>query len=336
METPTIQELAKKTFFRPSQREQTQRSIAQSESMLQQHDTLRGYGIDINVEEITRTLNLDRQTLVSNSPDNYDGGTKNKLNRVRQILEKEIQYDMPTLDDMERPTANNVDMHIAWEHSHKQDIAAWKSICRILDQGDPGPNFTNVERLRSNTPPTGDPRKYFKNFDNIQWDDDIGETFASSITDQEYMGFLELLNLKWAEANVCRELQWTIRQYRAAMERFRRSKYVTDVDAEILLQTEVVNGETESDDSEEVSNTVSSQNHPVPIMESDVWPIPQWRERGMNDVKVFMALCGINNIRFVRVCSVGGNNEWRQEEVNLITDALRKYDEDHAFLAKGE
>jgi len=338
METPTIQELAKKTYFRPAQRDQIQRSIAQSESMLQQHETLRGYGIDINVEEISRTLRLDQETLQNNSPDNYDGGIKNRLNRVRAALEQVIQHDMPTTDDMERPTANNVDRHIAWESNHKQDIAAWKSTCRILDQNETGPNFTNIERLRSNTPPKGDPRKYFKNFDNIAWEDSIDEALASSISDGEYLTFLTLLNLHWAEANVCRELEWTTPQYRAAMERFRRSKYVTDTDAAVLSQIGVIQDENGVlSDSEDVSETdndvaVSQDKHVAPIMESDVWPIPELRALGIIDIKVFIALSEITNIRYVRVCSIGGNNEWRSEESARITEALRIYEEGNAFL----
>ncbi len=220
----SVATLAKKSYLVPSQRRQIQESVDHLNFMMKDPET-REVAMP-NTDRLASNLNKDLRMLEEGTPPNYDALTKNKLNTLRRKLETDIQHGMPTADMMERPTPNNIDLHIWWERENVERIAAWKAVCRSLDPNNDEPNFTNIARLRPSTPPIGNPRKYWQGFDAITWEKDIEEHLDITIDDDTYRTFLELKLLEWAPANIKRELGLTDAMYEAAMERLRTNKEV--------------------------------------------------------------------------------------------------------------
>ena len=325
-DVPTIAELAKRSLLRPLQRQRIAQSIKTSRDLLdQQHMLQNVYGVGIDVPQVQRNLEADERTLELGTAPDYSMSVKNRLNKMRVALEQSMTHDMLTEDQMERPTAANVDSTIAWQDAHKQHVLAWKTICRILDPNNDNPNFTNIERLRTNTPPKGDPRRYWQGFDAVSWGEDVTEELLGAIDDSDYTRFLEMKVLEWTKFSICRELAWSDAEYKAAVERFRRSGHPTDADAERLLQEEGLAHL-------QVPMETEPGHDPMPpkrkrkLLDSEVWPIPQVRQREMT-IAQFSKLSGIATVRMSTVCGAnprGGG--WREDETAKILKAFEAYD----------
>lgn len=332
---PSTAELAKRTYLKPAQMREVKSRIQAGEDALRAHAQLSNvYGIDVNVEETQRFLEMDKKTLELGSPPELPGHVKNKLFKEMKRLEGEMKHDMPTHDDQERPLPVNIDRHMAWEKAHKKHGLAWKSIRRILAGGaDEGPNFTNVESFRSNTPPKGDPRKFWRGFDDVKWEEEVTEEFVSSISDSEYLTFLELMTLKWTRLTICKKLNWTKEQYSAACERFRRSGHATDADASRIF------GEIDADD--EVVEQPKVVEAPLPVVETkisadvgagkipimlrDAWPIPEMRARGLRPAWLKTA-ANVPPVRLTQVCANPNSRGWKEQERVDIQAALDAFD----------
>lgn len=219
----SVAELAKKTYLIPAQRQQIEESVAHLNFMIHDPET-REVAVP-NTDRLVSNLRREEQMLEEGTPPEYDPLTRNKLNRLRLKLEEDIQRGMPTSDMMEKPTPNNVDLHIWWERENVQRVAAWKAICRTLDPHNIEPNFTNIARLRPSTPPSINPRKYWQNFDAVSWQEGIDQSlYQDELDDDVYHTFLELKLLDWTKVGICKELALTPALYEAAMQRLRASK----------------------------------------------------------------------------------------------------------------
>jgi hypothetical protein len=219
----SVAALAKKNYLVPSQRRQIEESINHLEFMLKDQET-REVAMP-NTDRIYANMQRDRQMLAEGTPPDYTPREKNQLNALRKKLEQDIQYGMPTADMMERPTPNNVDLHVWHEKANIERIKAWKNTCRSLDPLNDEPNFTSIARLRPSTPPKGNPRKYWQGFDAISWEERVEETMGTTIDDETYQTFIELKLLGWtSRTTICKELGLTVPMYEAAMERLRTSK----------------------------------------------------------------------------------------------------------------
>lgn len=220
---PTTQEMAAKTFLRPRQVNDLKNSIEQMEGLIKESQNLSAiYGLGANREMAEKCLQSDQKMLDNGTPQDYAGGVKNALFKRLDVLEEEIKHEMPTFEMMERPLPTNVDWHIAWERRNKEKILAWKAIRRVLDPMNDNPNFTNVEILRSHTPPKGDPRKYWQGFDTTRWKDDITEDMLETIDDEQYLRFLELRAVNWSKKSIMKQLTITEKQFELCHERFLR------------------------------------------------------------------------------------------------------------------
>jgi hypothetical protein len=329
-DTPSVAELAKKTYLRPGQRREIQQSIDSAEHALRNQEQLRSLGVGIDADMVAKMLARDKETLARGTPSGYEGSTKNQMFRLMKHLERSITYDMPTQEDMERPTPANIDKHMAWEEGHKPEVLAWRTIRRVLDPDNDRANFTSIETLRTNTPPKGDPRRYWRNFDHIQWEEEIEEDLVENIDDREYLRFLEMRVLNWAKPNVLRELQWSEGQYAAALERFRRASNVTDADVDNVRRADAVRNEATEEPRAAAKPKVKKK--PRKLMDSTVWPIPILREMGLVSVAPITRLTGIPAIRFTKECLSEKAKGWSAEERHQLEKALREWDEAHAFI----
>lgn len=219
----TVQALAKKTLFTPDQRKKVEGSIQQLEFMLKDPVTKEASHVAPDVEMIEACLVRDQAMLQTGIPEEFSTSEKNRLNHLRQELERRMQHDMPTFDEMERPLPVNIDKHMAWEKLHKKEILAWKTVCRTLDPLNDNSNFTSIARLRSHTPAKGDPRKYWQGFDAVNWDLSIEDELADNLDDDMYKGFLEKRILGWSRTNIQKAMQMSDQFYAACLEKLKRS-----------------------------------------------------------------------------------------------------------------
>lgn len=228
----TIQALAKQTLFTPTQRQKVEASINQLEYMLKDPVTKEASHVAPDTEMIEANLVRDKSMLQTGLPLDFTGTEKNRLNRLRQEIEKRLQYDMPTFDEMERPLPINVDKHMAWEKLHKQEIKAWKVICRTLDPLNDNVNFTSIARLRTNTPAKGDPRKYWQGFDAVDWDMSVEDAIADALDEDTYRGFLERRILGWSKVNIQKTMQMSDQLYAACLQKLKDSYSVAQTVAQ--------------------------------------------------------------------------------------------------------
>ena len=231
----TPETLSKQTYLAPQKREQIQGSIQSLEWALRGVSMYGGMDMPRDIhfpgmappepEILRESLERDQQLLQASTPPTLSAIEKNKLYRRLKDLDETITHDMPTYEMMEIPTMSNVEHHMAWERLHKKHILERRNILRILDVDNDSPFFTSVEQLRTATPPKGDPRRFFQNFDYIQFQDAKEEEFAV-VDDESYGRFLELKLAKWSDATICKQLNWPQETYNAAMARWRKA--ITD------------------------------------------------------------------------------------------------------------
>jgi len=229
--------LSRKTYQPPRKRETIKATIRQLEWALGGRSMFDGQKIDDfsssvsgfsppNSAEIRQTLEGNKRTYEEiTPPENVPPLVKNRLYGRLKELDELIKYDMPTHDMMWKDIPGNVEHHMAWEEKNKKYILERRNILYLLDPQNDGDHFTTVEMLRSNTPPKGDPRKFFSNYDYIKWEEEA-EAAVRTLDDDIYYRFLELKCAGWAGATICKELNWDKDVYEQAMSRWRKS--ITD------------------------------------------------------------------------------------------------------------
>ena len=231
----TPETLSKQTYQAPQKREQIKANIQSMEWALRGVSMYGGMDMPRDIvfpgqappePEILRdSLEKEQQLLQASTPPALSAIEKNKLYRRLKDLDETITHDMPTYDMMEVPTMTNVEHHMAWERLHKKHILERRSILRILDADNDSPFFTSVEQLRTTTHPKGDPRRFFQNFDYMQFQE-VKEEELAVVDDDSYGRFLELKLAKWSDATICKQLNWPQETYNAAMTRWRKA--ITD------------------------------------------------------------------------------------------------------------
>lgn len=231
----TPETLSKQTYLAPQKRETIKQSIQSLEWALRGVSMYGGIEMPRDIvfpgmsppepEIVRESLEKDQALLHASTPPELSGLEKNRLYRRLKDLDETIKHDMPTYDMMEQPTMVNVEHHMAWEKLHKKHILERRNILRILDSENDSPFFTSVEQIRTSTPPKGDPRRFFQNFDYMQFQD-AKEDEVAVVDDESYGRFLELKCAGWAEMTICKQLNWPKETYNAAMTRWRKA--ITD------------------------------------------------------------------------------------------------------------
>lgn len=329
--TPTIMELARATYLRPAQRRKLKASIDSLESMLQNAPTLESvHGIAINREAAQESLSRDKKMLEDGTPPDYPTPIKNRLFKVMQTLESSIREQMPTQDMMEKPIPANIDWHIAHSEQNLHKILAWKSIRRILDPHNDGPNFTNLDILRTNTQPKGDPRLYWKGFDPIKWSEEMLDELGSEIDESDYRRFLELKLFDWSERNIRRELDWTKEQYQVAQQRLhsRPSLTAEEEEEEDAAPPRPPPPDPDDDEDDEDEDEPAEAEDLVTSVEIMEWPITELKARSLTR----NALAKLMHMPPAALYSALRNPQRMTGDMReRITIALERWDRDHAF-----
>lgn len=345
-EVPTLDELRQQRFLRPTQRQEVEESITQLEDLLRKEGELSlHHGIQINRNDVADCLRRDRSMLEDGTPRDYTGGVKNKLYKTAQALKAEIAYDMPTIDEMERPLPANIDKHIAWERLHKRKILAYRAIMRILDPRNDGPNFASVEAFRTNTQAKGDPRRFSKGYDTIAWDEEQEAAHRGEITDADYLAFLERKVLGWTQMTICKDLQWTKAQFATAMQRFREvalrsgtagTNGVGEINEETLDETETADTPpSELADVVDDVHAIEAQRHLRRQAEVLVQHHPrEWPQEELEKRRLprnwLAAQIGMERVRLYSLMSPKTTQQWKLEEVVKVLETLATWDGEHS------
>lgn len=224
----TIEEYGKQNFLRPVQRQELERSIAGIEERLAQPILLEIVGGDRDALE--KQLIKEREMLTRGTPPRLDAAGQRRVYKKMQKCEDIIVNGLPTFTMMERGRPADVDHYVAHENAPHRDedgkyttkraIQAWKNYRLTLDPHSIEPNFLSIASLRTDTV-RGNPALFRKNYDHIKFREYIEDTLADQLDDETYFTFCGLKALEWAEATICRKLDWTQKLYDVAMGRWR-------------------------------------------------------------------------------------------------------------------
>jgi hypothetical protein len=224
-----IQAYARKTYLRPSQRQELKESLARNKAALEGRlpnglplPSVTGLP-PTDAAALRETINREESMLAMGTPPVLTPlESRQRYLWMKNDLEPEIKNGMPSYEMMEKPHPTNIDAHMAWEKHRLDQIRAWKGVRRELDPENEEVNFTNVEILRSATPPTIDLRQYWKNYDLITWAD-AREIEEIPLDDESFGRFTLLKAGDMAPALIQRELNWTKEVYEQAMQRLRQA-----------------------------------------------------------------------------------------------------------------
>mgnify|MGYP001566107895 FL=1 len=263
----SIEEYGKKTFLRPVQRQELERSIAGMEDRLTQPMLLEITGGDRAALE--KQLVKERGMLARGTPAQLDMTRQRRIYKKMQKCEDIIVNGLPTFTMMERGRPQDVDHHVAHENAKHRDedghyttkraIQAWKNYRLTLDPNSVEPNYLTIASLRTDHV-RGNPALFRQNFDHIRFKELVEES-VNQVDDESYYLFCGLKMLDWAEKTIRRKLDWTQGMYDAAMERWR-----SDMQRVGLQQ--------QADDEVESADTVESEDEvePEPVISSHAVP----------------------------------------------------------------
>lgn len=246
-----VETLAKEQYLKPAQRAELQENIARDEAYLRGHGPngqplAHVPGIPLpDADMVRENLARDRAML--------DAGTPPKLSplQIRQHMnwldtaEAQIKHGMPTIDQMWRPLAPNIDIAIAHGGVNKPWILARKTVLSRLDPDNDEPNFRSVELMRTNDPPSVDLRQYWRNYELIKFKTNaVTEVRELPLDDETFGRFCQFKAADWSPKLIRRELALSETQYEQAMTRLQTMKPRMPEDDDPEAQAEVTNGGT--------------------------------------------------------------------------------------------
>lgn len=232
----TIPELAKRAFLNVQQRRELEKSTQDTRAVLD-NPALLAQAAD--EEALQKQYERETAMLESGSPPEYDSHTRNKLFRLLKHIDAEAKSTMLTHTEMERGRPSDIDRYFSWHYgpqSGDQMMLARRNILLLLDRDNDEPNFLSITRLREqvdeahrvNSP------MYRMNFDEIKWEEHIEDNLIRDMDPREWQTFLELKLLEWTKPSICKELAWTTKQYEAALEKLRQSRFTAQQEQEEL------------------------------------------------------------------------------------------------------
>jgi len=291
----SVGELAKKAYLNVDQRHELEQSIVATETMLNE---TRAGRVEGDVEAMEKHLSRERQMLHTGMPPQLDTQTKNKVFRKVQELEAKFTHALPTYEQMQIPSPNHIDWHVAWERQHQQDVLAWKTGLLMLDPDNSEPNFRNIARLRGNKVAGTDPRKYWQGFEAIkfaQTEQQILEDMIATMDDTAYMSFLQLKSANWSKKNILRKLDWSEPMYQAAESRYEQALLGLSEDEDSPTPRAAILQEPDVEEAEETEV----------VEEVEIaWPLPLIKACGIS-VNKFLGLAKITGTRFYQYKKTG-------------------------------
>lgn len=321
----TVAELAKQNYLRPEQRQDLERSASEIGNILSDPH-LRAVADE---EALQTQLNRERELLESGTPPEYDTATKNKLFRLGQKLESDIQSTMLTPSEMERPTPGNIDKYMRWHYGSfngDQKMAALRTIKQILDPCNNEPNFLSIAGLREGIDESHRVNLpvYRDNYDKIQWEEVVEDNLIRDMDPQEYQTFLELKLLDWSKAGICKELNWSTRQYEAALLKLRDAHGIKPV-VDPLTSDEKTNllGKDVIKEEEAAAKYTFMPKE---------WPKTHIQELGLS-IMGFSKEADVPNPRFYQYAREG---RWPTAVYNAVAQTLSRLQEEKAQQRRSE
>lgn len=197
MAIPTTADLAKLHLLNPVQRETLEQEIRSAERAL--------HGMSMDGENVPLTpdprfphpdpaiqrvaLERDKETLRIGTAPEYSGYEKNKIYQQAKQLMEEVREGMPSHDQMERATYENVELHMRWEERNVHKIPALKAALRILDPE----RDISIEMFRPDKPAPTNYKAYLEGFDLATWTAEQElQAELEGLDDQTYLEFLKM------------------------------------------------------------------------------------------------------------------------------------------------
>lgn len=318
----SIESLAKKTYLNLDQRQELTRSIEATSTMLE--ETRMGR-VDGDAEALEKQGHRERQMLLNGAPPELDTVSKNRLYRIVKDLEDKFTGGLPTYEQMQIPSPNHIDWHIAWERQHKKDVLAWKTGLMMLSPDNTEPNFRNIARLRQNKAAGTDPRKYWQGFEAIKFEEheqEIIDDLIATMDDGAYTLFLQLKAAGWAKVNILKHLGWSKELYAAAEFRFEQA--ISQLKGGDLPSQPISEPISEPEELEELEEVVKPEKG---------WPIPLIVATGssVNKFVLQSGVCDKNTSRFYNTCKTG---KWKPKDKKIIEVHLAKLNAKHQAVAE--
>ncbi len=306
----SVASLAKKTYLNFDQRQELERSIDATNTMLEE---TRAGRVDGDAEALEKQLRNERTMLGSGSPPELDTVSKNRLYHKVKELETKFTEALPTYEQMQVASPSHVDWHTAWERNHQQDVLAWKTGLMMLDPNNTEPNFRNVARLRGNTRQGTDPRKYWQGFEAIKFEaveQQIIDDLMATLDDAAYMQFLQYKAAGWAQKSILKQLDWSKELYAAAQARFEKS------------MPQIAHPSQE--DSEAEGNLTAFTAEPEEVeTQEDPWPVPMIKAAGLS-INKFCQRNGLEGTQFHKMKKSG---KWSAAYKKAIEKGLKTLQE---------
>ena len=234
VKTPTVAELATMALLNPAQRETISREAAGLDRVLHGKSSMHGevaegmslfeagakernpHIVDPQVVRDMHERNV--KTLRDGSAPDYSPQQKNQLWHLAKRLRDEIKPGMPSYEQLERPTQENIDVFRIHEERTIKKQLALRNIHRILDTND---ETVVLETLRPTTPSHVNWEEYYGNFDKIFFSDDQELAYQiQTLDDDTYLGFLRLKAQGVTTPKlIIRELNLSQAAYEACMHR---------------------------------------------------------------------------------------------------------------------
>lgn len=259
--TPTVADLATMALLNPMQREMITREAESLDRVLHGKGSMHG-GVtegmslfeagskEVNPHIVEPTILRDMhtrnmKTLHDGSAADYSPQQKNQLWQLAKQLREKIRRGMPSYEQLERPTQENMDVFRIHQDRTIQAQLALRNIHRILDHHD---ETVVLETLRPTMPSHVDWEEYYGNFDKIFFSESQELAYQiQTLDDDTYLGFLRLKAQGVTTAKlIIRELNLSQACYEACMHRLAEElgarKLLDEQDA-LQSDTQVVEGE---------------------------------------------------------------------------------------------
>ena len=200
---PSLTDLASMHLLNPRQREKIESEVdnarlgLQGRSMFAGEDGTHtpldrdGRSLVPDAAILRESIRRDELTIAKGMPPDYTGWQKNQLLAKIKGWSEDIRVNMPSHDQMERPTWANIQMHMQHEEHNLAKIMAWRNGMRILD---PQMEDISAEMLRPVQASFVNYQQYLAGMDHIEWTE--AQQLEQEVADLDESQYLEFLKLR--------------------------------------------------------------------------------------------------------------------------------------------
>ena len=249
---PTVAELADMHLMNPTQRESIQGEIRNAEAGLRGFSMLGNDQVALAMDArfpqpdtagLRESIKRDSETLQRGTAPEYNGYQKNKIFETVKTLSEDIREGMPSHDQMEKATYENVELHMRWEEMKQRKVEAWRAGMRILD---PDHEHLSAEILRPDRPTPMNYKAYLAGYEQARWTQEHElEAEMEELDDETYLEFLKLKAQGISTAKLIqRKIGLSQARYEACMARLENAKTEMDEGEAAIQEAQTALAET--------------------------------------------------------------------------------------------